>query len=150
MKKIISILVLSSILCIGYYCYYINSDKKLLKDFAFEVVDNSVKLNDIINKYMICDKAAKSLTLMQLEYIRVEFKKNPSNNIIVYSYKDAVKQKKIKDNIVSKDYSNVNIILFNEKLDLSVLLNSNSKIIAISTLNKGDTRFFMRIDEKIN
>jgi hypothetical protein len=147
MKKTISILIAILTICAGsYYYYYMQSDKKMINDFACDVTNDAIKLEDVINSNLLCSKNSKTITLIQLEYIRTEYKKNPSNKITVYSYKNAVEKKKIKDHIVSDDYDNVFIIFLNDKIQIPILLNKNSKIIAISTINKGGPRFFMRID----
>ena len=118
----------------------------MITDFAYDVTNDVLRLEDVIHKYLLCNKDAKAITLIQLEYIRTEYKKNPSNNFRVYHYDDAIEQKVIEDNIISEDYNNVFIIFINDKIKLPILLNANSKIIAISTINKGQSRFFMRID----
>lgn len=124
---------------------YPSSDKKLLKNFADDVINNNVKIEQIIDKYIICDKKAIIMTTIQLESVRAEYKKHPSE-ICIYSFKEAKKEGKEIKGIVCDNYDKVYFIYFNDKLYLSFLLNENSKIIAISTLNKGGTRFFMRTD----
>ncbi|MDP3681973.1 MAG: hypothetical protein Q8R22_14175 [Flavobacterium sp.] len=148
MKKTILILIAILAVCAGSYYYYMQSDKKMINDFACDVTNGAIKLEDVINKYLLYNKDSKEITLMQLEYIRTEYRKNPSNNITVSSYEDAVEQKKVEDHIVSEDYDNVFIIFVNDKIQIPILLNANSKIIAISTINKGGPRFFMRLDGK--
>lgn len=145
MKKIFIILLLITTIFGGVY-FYMKNEKRILKGFACEMVDDTIKTEDIINKYLLCDKRAVALTLMQLEYTRNEYKQTQSKKIAIYSYKDAVNKKKIKDQIVSDVYDNIYIIFLNDKIKIPILLNNNSKIIAISTLNKGGTRFLMRID----
>lgn len=149
MKK--TILILITITAIGgVLFFYMKNEKKIIKDFACELTNDTIKLEHIMNSYLLCDKNSKSMTLIQLEYIRFEYKKKPSNNIVVYSYKDAVEQKKIENHIVSDDYDDVFILFLNDKIQIPILLNADSKIIAISTINKGGPRFFMRIDGKKN
>jgi hypothetical protein len=56
MKKIILILAVLTAICGGYYLYYMQSNKKMLSDFAHDLIDNSIKLNDVVTKYIKCDK----------------------------------------------------------------------------------------------
>lgn len=147
MKKTILILIAITSIS-GVLFFYLQREKIIIKDFACEVINDNIKLEDIINSYLLCNKNSKPMTLIQLEYFRNEHKKNPSNNITIYSYKDAIEQKIIEDHIVSEDYDNVFIIFLNDQIQIPILLNSDSKIIAISTINKGDLRFFIRIDGK--
>lgn len=143
MKKFIFILaVIISILIIF---SNLSSDEKLLKNFADDVINENIKIEQVIKKYIICDIKAKKMTTIQLESIRAEFKKLPSE-ICIYSYKNAKKEGKEIKGIVCDNYDNVYFIYFSNKSYLSLLLNENSKIIAISTLNKGGERFFMRTD----
>jgi hypothetical protein len=146
MKKTILILTAILAICGGSYYYYMQSEKKMLCDFAHDVIDNSIKLDDVIVKHIKCSKEEKKMATYILEYYRDEYIKNPSNNISIYSYEEAVEQKIIEDNIVSENYDNVFVVFLNHKNTIEVLLNSDSKIIAISTINKGGTRFFMRLD----
>lgn len=147
MKK--AMLILAAVLAIyGGYYLYMHSNKKILCDFAHNVIDNSIKLDNVIVKHIKCSKEEKKMATYILEYYRDEYKKNPSNNIAIYSYEEAVEQKIIEDNIISENYDNVFVVFLNDKNTIEVLLNSDSKIIAISTINKGGTRFFMRLDGK--
>lgn len=125
----------------------LSSDKKLLKNFADDVINENIKMEQIIEKYISCDKKAKTMTTIQLESIRAEFKKHPLE-IRIYSFNEAKKVGKEIKGIVSDNYDKVYFIYFSNKSYLSLLLNENSKIVAISTLNKGGTRFFMRTDGK--
>lgn len=143
MKKNIFILVFIISICILFF--YPSSDKKSLNNFGDDVINDTIKFEQIIEKYIICDKKAILMTTIQLESVRTEYKKHPSE-ICIYSFKDAKKQGKEIKGIVCDNYDKVYFIYFNDKLYLSILLNENSKIIAISTLNKGGKRFFMRTD----
>lgn len=141
MKKYIIIFIIS----IGILIFYLSSNKRLLKNFADDVINDNITIEQIIEKHIICDKKALLMTTIQLEFVRAEYKKNPSG-ICIYSYEKAKKEGKEIKGIVSDNYDKVYFIYFNDKLYLPILLNENSKIIAISTLNKGGTRFFMRTD----
>lgn len=116
----------------------------MLRDFAQDVINEDVKLEKIINQYIPCDKRAIEINVLVLEYFRSEYKKRPSS-VSVHTYKER-KDDKIFEGLVSEDYENVYLIDFGEKLHMSILLNKDSKIIAISNMNKGGTRFFIRTD----
>ncbi|WP_367772384.1 hypothetical protein AB3G33_02580 [Flavobacterium sp. WC2421] len=148
MKKIILILTSVIVVCGLLTYYYLQNDKKMIYNFACYVTNDSTKLDEVINNYLLCDKNSKAITLIQLEYIRKEYNKSPTNKIKVYSYQKAIEQKIIKETIVTEDYDNVYIIFYNNQLQVPILLNSDSKIISISTINKGEVRFFMRIDKR--
>jgi hypothetical protein len=125
-----------------------SNDKTSLKKFADDVVNNSFPIEQVIDNHIICDENSKFMTVLQLKYFRIEFEKRPSN-IVVYSFKEAQNQNKEIEGIITNDYNKVFFIYFNDTLKMSLLLNENSKIIAISTLNKGGKRFFMRTDGNI-
>lgn len=146
MKKIISILTVLSLIGGGYYLYYMQSDKKLVNDFAYEVFENSVQTEDIIIKYMKCNKIGKEMALALLKYHRNEYKKKPGT-IKVYSYKEATKLKN-PTKIVSENYNKVYLIYLNNKFQMPILLNEESKIISISYgLSKGERNYtLMRFD----
>ncbi len=143
MKKYIFILVFIIFICT--LILYPSSEKKLLKNFADDTINDNVSIEKIIEKYIVCDEKAILMTTIQLEFVRAEYKKHPSE-ICIYSYEEAKKEGKEIKGIVCDNYDKVYFIYFNDKLYLTLLLNKNSKIIAISTLNKGGARFFMKTD----
>jgi hypothetical protein len=144
MKKIIFFLVLAILILFSISKLYTSPEKKMLRDFAYDVINEDVKLEKIIDKYIICDKRAIEINVLVLEHFRSEYKKRPSS-VSVHTYKER-KDDKIFEGLVSDDYEKVYLIDFGEKLHMSILLNKDSKIIAISTMNKGGTRFFIRTD----
>lgn len=144
MKKLILILTIIFVICIGSYYFYWQSDQKLLKDFAFEVTDDEVKFEKIMAHYIKCKKESKPIVLFFLKLYREEFKKNPGA-IKVYSYNEAIKLDNGNE-IVSDNYDKVYFIYLNEKARIPILLNNERKIIALSILNKGGTRFFLTVD----
>ncbi len=91
MRKFIFILVLF----VSILLFFLNrsSDKKLLKNFSDDLVNENIKIEKVINKYIVCDVKAIEITTIQLEYIRAEFKKFPSE-INIYNYKQAKKKGK--------------------------------------------------------
>jgi hypothetical protein len=144
MKKTIFFLVLAILILFSISKLYTSPEKKMLRDFAYDVINEDVKLEKIIDKYIICDKRAIEINVLVLEHFRSEYKKRPSS-VSVHTYKER-KDDKIFEGLVSDDYEKVYLIDFGEKLHMSILLNKDSKIIAISTMNKGGTRFFIRTD----
>lgn len=143
MKKFIFISII--IIIIGILILNYQSDKKLLNSFGQDINNNNIEIKQIIENYMICDEKAKEMTTLQLEYIRMEFNKNPSK-ILIYTFKEGIDKGEKINGIAHNNYDRVYFICFNDKLEMPILLNENSKIIAISTLNKGGERFFMRTD----
>jgi hypothetical protein len=144
MKKTIFFLVLAILILFSISKLYTSPEKKMLRDFAYDVINEDVKLEKIIDKYIICDKRAIEINVLVLEHFRSEYKKRPSS-VSVHTYKER-KNDKIFEGLVYDDYEKVYLIDFGEKLHMSILLNKDSKIIAISTMNKGGTRFFIRTD----
>jgi hypothetical protein len=141
MKKIIFFLVLAILILFSISKLYTSPEKKMLRNFANDVINEDVKLEKIIDKYIICDKRAIEINVLVLEHFRSEYKKRPSS-VSVNTYKER-KDDKIFEGLVSDNYEKVYLIDFGEKLHMSILLNKDSKIIAISTMNKGGARFFI-------
>ena len=150
MKKTILILVGILSICGGYYYRYTQSDKKLLIDFAYEMVDNNVNINDIATKYIKYNKLGKEIAVLLLEHYRKGYHKNDSDvSIKVYSYQEAIKSGKEIGNVSENyNYNKVFFIYLNDKVKIPILLNDESKIIAISFgLDKGGSiNYFMRLD----
>ena len=148
MKKVILILTVILLVGGGFYSYYLNSNKKLVKDFACDVFETSVKPEDIIAKYMKCNKIGEEMALTLLKYHRNDYNKNPGT-IKVYSYKEAMKVK-YPAKIISENYEKVFLIYLNNKFQMPILLNKESKIISISYgLSKGEKNYtLMRFDNE--
>lgn len=117
----------------------------MLKDFAQDVINENIKFEKIIDQYIICDKRAIEIDLLVLDYIRSEYKKHP-NTISVYTFKEKENDERL-NSLVSDNYENVYLIDFGDELHMPILLNKDSKIIAISTMNKGGKRFFITTDK---
>lgn len=152
MKKIILIIATILVLSGGYYYYYMQSEKKMLKDFASDMINHSIKTNDIVDKYLECDKLGKEMAVLFLDHYRKGYSKNPSHDLIkIYSYDEARKLRKEIGNISDDyNYDKVFFIYLNSKIKMPILLNDDSKIIAISFgLDKGrDIDYFWRLDGK--
>lgn len=141
MKKLFFFSVLAILILFSISKLYTSPEKKMLRDFAQDVINEDVKLEKIINQYIPCDKRAIKLNVLILEFIRSEYKKHPGN-ISVYTFKERENDEIFKG-LVSDHYENVYLIDFGEKLSFPILLNEDSKIIALSVMNKGGTQFFI-------
>jgi hypothetical protein len=133
-------LILSIILVLsafgGYYCF-IKSDKKMLADFANEVVDESITADSIIEKYVKYTDKGKQNSLFVLNLIRREYKKE-KGQIIIYASDEAKKTGRSIDQIKLNDKEKLYYIKFNKEINLPFIINSKSKIIVLLVLTKGD------------
>ena len=145
MKKIIFFLVLAILILFSISKLYYSPEKRMLKDFAQDVINEDIKFEKIIDKYIICDKRAIEIDGLVLKYVRFEFNKNP-HKISIYSYKEIEDDERLKG-LVADNFENVYLIDFGEKLYMPILLNENSKIIAISAMDKGGKQFFITTDK---
>lgn len=136
MKKIILILTLISAFSISYYLYYLHSDKKILENFANEVVDDSIKTENIITKYVKHTVKGKKTALYLLNFIKDEYKKNPEK-IMVYT-KEEEKANKLGNQIELKNSEKLYYIKFNKDMTYPFLINKESKIVVLLILIKGE------------
>jgi hypothetical protein len=139
MKKILLIFTLILAISVSYYLYYLQSDKKILENFACEVVDDSVKPEDLITKQIQHTEKGKKIALYLLNFIKEEYKKDPGK-IIVYT-RDEAKRNKFDYQIEIKNTEKLYYIKFNENMTYPFLLNKESKIIVLFILTKGDGGF---------
>lgn len=144
MKKTISSIAILTIISLIYYFNYLQSDKKLLSDFAHEVVDSSTILDTVIVKYVECNKVGSEVALFLLTKIRKEYNEN-DGNITIYTYEEGL------SNGYGKEIKNINktsiyFIRFNKNSAIPVMLSDKSKIVAISAIKKGDGYYLMRTD----
>lgn len=145
MKKIILFFVLAILILFSISKLYYSPEKRMLKGFAQDVINENIKIEKIIDKYIICDKRAIEIDILVLKRFRSEYKKHPCN-ISVYTFKERENDKRLKG-LVSDHYENVYLIDFGEKLHMPILLNKNSKIISIVAMDKGGTQFFITTDK---
>lgn len=136
MKNLLLILTVILALSIGYYLYYLQSDKKLLKDFAYAVVDDSVKLEDVVEKYVKYTAEGKKMSQFVLNSIKDEYKKNPGQ-IVVYTPEEGNK-KGPKFKMDLKEKEKLYYIKFNKNLILPFFVNNDSKIVVLLYITKGD------------
>lgn len=136
MKKLIYISLIIISFCLCYYIYYIKSDKKILKDFAYEVVDDSTSVDDVILKYVTHTKKGEKTALFVLNFIKEEYKKNP-DRIVVYTPEEAGRSGQ-KFQIELNDTEKLYYMKFNKDMILPFLVNKESKIIVLLVLTKGN------------
>ncbi|MFH6943979.1 hypothetical protein [Flavobacterium sp. FlaQc-50] len=135
MKKIVA-LTLVLFFCGGYFYYYMKSDKKILKDFANQIVDKSTSIDSIIENSVKYTGKGKQTSLLVLDAIRQGYKKE-GEQIIVYSA-DEYQNKKYNNDIKLKDRERLYYIRFNEETILPFIVNDESKIIVLLVLTKGE------------
>jgi hypothetical protein len=124
---------------------YSQNEKKILSDFGHAVANDNIKLEEVMDTYLNYDSRTKEITLQQLQFWRDKWKFDP-NKISVYTYVEALSKGKGHEIETTKyDYDRIFFICFNEE-SMSILLNSSSKIISISAMNKGGRRFLIVIE----
>jgi hypothetical protein len=127
---------------------YSQNEKKILSDFGHAVANDNIELEKVIDTYLNYDPKAKEITLQQLQGCRDKWKLK-SEDVAVYSYNEGLTNGKGFEIVTGKyDLNRIYFIYFNKELTIPILLNSNSKIISISTMNKGETRFLMVIGKE--
>lgn len=136
MKKLTLTVTIVLALACGYYLYYTQSDKNLLKDFAYEVVDDSTSVDDVILKYVTHTKKGEKTALFVLSFIKEEYKKNP-DRIVVYTPEEAGRNGQ-KFQIELNDTEKLYYVKFNKDMILPFLVNKESKIIVLFILTKGN------------
>jgi hypothetical protein len=134
MKKILLILLLISTLLITYYLYS-QSDKDKVEDFAIELVDDSIPLENVLKKRIKYSEKQKNLSLIVLKTIRDEYQENPKKIVVKSSseYTKAAQEDKIK----LYDGEHLFYIEFNKALTLPFVINKKSQIIILFHLTKG-------------
>lgn len=124
------------------------NDKKMLKNFANAILNKNIPCDLIIDTYLDCPIKAKALAVQYLEYYRAFYTKR-QNRIKVYTYKEAIANKKGFEFPI-KNSDRVYFISFNDAdFEMPILLNAKGKIIAFVALNKGNNSgFFIGINEE--
>jgi len=136
MKTIL--LILLSVFGIAFS--YSQNEKKVLTDFANALINDNIGLKKIIDTYINYDQRAKEITLQQLQLYRDGLQSNYEGTI-VYSYEEAIAKGKGYE--IKSKRGNIFFIYFNEKINMPILLNADSKIISICAIDKGGRRFFL-------
>ena len=135
MKKILLILFLLTTLLITYYLFS-QSDKNKVENFAVELVDNAIPLEQVLKKRIYYSEKKKDLCLFFLKTIREEYNKNPEKIKVISANEHA----KVSDKNRIKLYDGEHLfyIEFNKSLTLPFILNKKSQIIILFYLTKGD------------
>lgn len=84
MKKTILVIVVFATICLGYCYKSVQRNKKLIFDFAYEMVNVSIPINNVVSKHIECDKIGKGISLILISNFRKEYNKNPKK-IYVYT-----------------------------------------------------------------
>lgn len=134
MKKIIGI-TLILFFCGGFFYYYMKSDKKLLNDFANQIVDKSISIDSIVENSVKYTEKGRQTSLFVLNTIRQEYKKE-GEQIVIYSAEE-YKNNKNNSEIKLKDSERLYYIKFNNEIILPFIINDESKIIVLLVLTKG-------------
>ena len=134
MKKIIGI-TLILFFCGGFFYYYMKSDKKLLNDFANQIVDKSISIDSIVENSVKYTEKGRQTSLFVLNTIRQEYKKE-GEQIVIYSAEE-YQNNKNNSEIKLKDGERLYYIKFNNEIILPFIINDESKIIVLLVLTKG-------------
>lgn len=134
MKKIFLLIAIVIMTSGGYY-YYLKSDKKVLKNFANELVDESNSTKSIIKKYVKYTEKGELLSLSVLNSIKQEHK-NQGGQISIYSASEAGKNSQ-NNQIKLQDGERLYYIKFSEEIIWPFIVNNESKIIVLLILTKG-------------
>nr|WP_315163056.1 hypothetical protein [uncultured Flavobacterium sp.] len=145
MKKTILVIVVFATICLGYCYKSVQRNKKLIFDFAYEMVNVSIPINNVVSKHIECDKIGKGISLILISNFRKEYNKNPKK-IYVYTYCEGLLNGFGKE-IESPNKSQIYFVEFNDSLVIPILLNNESKVVAFSYgLKKGNENYLLRID----
>ena len=136
MKNLLITIGISLVLGTSYYFYFMQSDKILLKDFSAELVDDSIKTDEIVSKFVKNTAKGKVLAVFILNYIREEYKKDPAE--IVVCNVDENEKKKITSKIKINEGEKLYNIQFNKNLKLDLIVNKESKIVIFLIISKGN------------
>ena len=135
MKNLLITIGISLVLGTSYYIYFKQSDKILLKDFSAELVDDSIKTDEIVSKFVKNTAKGKVLAVFILNYIREEYKKDPGE--IVVCKVDENEKKEITSKIKINEGEKLYNIKFNKNLKIDLIVNKESKIVIFLIIKKG-------------
>lgn len=140
MKKIrIILLLILTLLIIIYFCS--QSDKDKVEDFAIELVDDSIPLENVLRKRIKYSEKQKNLSLIHLKNIRDEYQENPQRIVVKSSleYTTAAQEDRIK----LYEGEHLFYIEFNKNVTLPFVINKKSQIIILFHLTKGGEGYLM-------
>jgi len=125
---------------------YTQYERRFLRTFAFNIVNDEILYKDIIQDQLLCDENSKETAKFFLEFYRQNYKKN-TNFIYVVSNNEVLFFSKIfgfNYNLVQEDKGLIYFIFINGNT-VPVLINEHNKIIAISTMQKGKNVYFIKM-----
>ena len=138
MKKIVLILLLFSVLLVT-LCYFSSLNKRKVENFANDIVDSSILLENVLKKRVKYSKKQKDMSLIFLKKIRDEYQVNPMR-IVVNSSSEVQKEK---DSIKLYEGEQLFYIEFNKSLTLPLIIDNKSQIILLFRFTKGGGGFLI-------
>jgi hypothetical protein len=134
MKKNILIILLIAISIVVIY-YNSKRDENIVKNFALELVDESMPLEQILKTKINYSKKQKDVCLFFLKTVREEYNKNPEKIAITQSANSNVDVKS--DAVKLNSGEHLFYVQFNKSLTVPFILNNKSEIIILFNLTKG-------------
>ncbi|MBQ0907658.1 hypothetical protein KBJ98_02955 [Flavobacterium sp. F-328] len=134
MKKNILIILLIAISIVVIY-YNSKRDENIVKNFALELVDESMPLEQILKTKINYSKKQKDVCLFFLKTVREEYNKNPEKIVITQSANSNVDVKS--DAVKLNSGEHLFYVQFNKSLTVPFILNNKSEIIILFNLTKG-------------
>lgn len=134
---------LLALIFIGNITY--SQNKNSVNEFYKRIVanvENKKIFNEFIRQDMLELQERFELFSLQLDDIK---EKTASKKCTIYSYREAVNKKKIDYKFINEDQDNIYFLYFNKNLIFPILTDKEGKIIAISTMNKGQIKVFLLI-----
>lgn len=135
MKKTIFILLLIATLLVICY-FFIQRKENKVENFAIELVDNAIPIEQVLKKRINYSEKQKGLCLIFLKTIREEYKKNPEKIKVISASEHA--KFSDKNRIKLYDGEHLFYIEFNKSLTLPFIVNKKSQIIILFYLTKGE------------
>lgn len=81
MKKIVLILLLFSVLLVT-LCYFSSLNKRKVENFAHDIIDNSIPIENVLKKRVKYSQKQKDMSLIFLKNIRDEYQVNPIRIVV--------------------------------------------------------------------
>ena len=125
---------------------YTQYERRFLRKFAYNIVNEEILYKDIIHNQLLCDEKSKETTKFFLSFYRQNYKKD-TNFIYVVSNNEVLFFSKIfgfNYNLVQEGDGLIYFIFINGNT-FPVLINEQNKIIAISTMQKGKNVYFIKM-----
>jgi hypothetical protein len=132
-KNILRILLIAISIVVIYSS--LQKDENQVRDFAVELTDESIPLEQILKKRINYAQKQKDLCLFWLKTVRDEYIKNPDKIEVTQSTESKIEihSERIKLNSGEQLF----YVQFNKSLTLPFILNKKSEIIILFNLTKG-------------